>query len=137
MSGDNIVTETTEDGKVFSVTDIVNSITSDDNQLSEDALQFEENKDVTQSKGYVDNKNEGFDDEESGSFRFSNDIVPKLSGKATKIILMHSEDDFLVPYRHAVLYKELLPEAELVSFTDKNHFLVEELPELVDLIKNQ
>ena len=48
---------------------------------------------------------------------------------------MHSKDDFVVPYEHALKYKAALPEAELVTFEDKNHFLVEELPELVERIR--
>jgi pimeloyl-ACP methyl ester carboxylesterase len=48
---------------------------------------------------------------------------------------MHSTDDFLVPYEHAVALKAALPEAELITFSDKNHFLVPELPELVAYIK--
>jgi hypothetical protein len=78
---------------------------------------------------------EGFYDEDSGSFRFQNKDLPKLAGKAERIIVMHSKDDFLVPYRHALEYTAALPEAELVTFEDKNHFLVEELPELVERIK--
>jgi predicted alpha/beta hydrolase family esterase len=78
---------------------------------------------------------EGFYDADSGSFRFKNEDLSKLSGKAEQIILMHSTDDFIVPYEHALKYKAALPEAELVTFTDKNHFLVEELPELVERIR--
>jgi pimeloyl-ACP methyl ester carboxylesterase len=49
---------------------------------------------------------------------------------------MHSKDDFVVPYEHALKYKAALPAAELITFEDKNHFLVEELPELVQKIRN-
>ena len=70
-----------------------------------------------------------------GSFRFDPVLLPKLTEVVSSITIMHSQDDFVVPYEHALKYKEALPEAELVTFTDKNHFLVEELPELVDLIK--
>ena len=79
---------------------------------------------------------DGFEDTESGSFRFANKDVAKLSGKADKIMIVHSQDDFLVPYHHAEIIKDCLPEAELVTFEDKNHFLVEELPELVEMIKS-
>ena len=48
---------------------------------------------------------------------------------------MHSKDDFVVPYEHALKYKEALPEAALLTFEDKNHFLVEELPELLTEIR--
>lgn len=49
--------------------------------------------------------------------------------------VLHSKDDFLVPYEHVLKLKEHLPEAELITFEDKNHFLVEELLELVELIR--
>ena len=48
---------------------------------------------------------------------------------------MHSQDDFVVPYKHGVALSEALPKAEFVTFEDKNHFLVEEFPELVDKIQ--
>jgi len=77
----------------------------------------------------------GFKDEDCGSFRFETSDIKALSGKAEKITIMHSKDDFLVPYHHAEIFKQELPQAELVTFEDKNHFLVEELPELVEMIK--
>ncbi len=77
-----------------------------------------------------------FSDKDCGDFLTNIEDLPKLSGKARKITIMQSKDDFLVPYEHALKYKEALPEAELVTFTDKNHFLVEELPELVERIKS-
>ena len=76
-----------------------------------------------------------FEDKDCGDFLTDISDLHKLSGKAEKITIMHSKDDFLVPYEHALTYKEALPEAELVTFEDKNHFLVEELPELVEHIK--
>jgi predicted alpha/beta hydrolase family esterase len=76
-----------------------------------------------------------FNDQDCRDFVSDVSDLPKLAGKAAHIILMHSKDDFLVPYEHALEYKAALPEAELVTFTDKNHFLVEELPELVERIR--
>jgi predicted alpha/beta hydrolase family esterase len=70
-----------------------------------------------------------------GSFRFEPIKLKAITGKVPNIFILHSKDDFVVPYEHALRYKELLPEAELVTFEDKNHFLVEELPELVEMIK--
>jgi predicted alpha/beta hydrolase family esterase len=52
-----------------------------------------------------------------------------------RVIIMHSTDDFVVPYEHAEKLKAALPEAELVTFTDRNHFLQPEFPEMIDLIK--
>lgn len=51
------------------------------------------------------------------------------------LIVMHSEDDFVVPFTHGQTVAEALPEAEFVVFKDKNHFLIEEFPELVQKIK--
>jgi len=69
------------------------------------------------------------------SFSFEASDLSSIQEKVKKITIMHSTDDFVVPYKHALKYKAALPEAELVTFTDKNHFLVEELPELVERIK--
>ena len=77
----------------------------------------------------------GFDDRDCGSFVFPLESISNLKNKAKMIIIMHSKDDFVVPYEHALKYKELLPEAELVTFEDKNHFLIEEFPELLDKIR--
>jgi predicted alpha/beta hydrolase family esterase len=76
-----------------------------------------------------------FTDDDCGDFLSKVSDLVKMSGKAEKITIMQSKDDFAVPYEHALKYKAALPEAELVTFEDKNHFLVEELPELVERIK--
>ena len=76
-----------------------------------------------------------FGGEDGGDFAFDTNRVGELAQKAAAITLMHSTDDFVVPYAHAVKYKDALPTAELITFTDKNHFLVEELPELIAKIQ--
>lgn len=76
-----------------------------------------------------------FGGEDGGDFAFDTSRVGELANKASKINIFHSKDDFAVPYEHALKYKEALPEAELVIFENKNHFLIEEFPELLDLIK--
>jgi uncharacterized protein len=76
-----------------------------------------------------------FGGEDGGDFAFDTSRVGELAKKAEKIYLCHSKDDFVVPYEHALKYKEALPEAELVSFEDKNHFLIPEFPELIEKIK--
>ncbi len=70
-----------------------------------------------------------------GSFQFNPDQLSILEEKIKNIYLLHSKDDFVVPYEHALQYKKVVPEAELITFEDKTHFLVEELPELIDIIK--
>lgn len=72
-----------------------------------------------------------------GSFQFPMSALEELRVKVPHITIMHSTDDFVVPYEHALTYKEALPEAALVTFADKNHFLLPEFPELIDLIKQQ
>jgi len=74
--------------------------------------------------------------EDGGDFYANTNDIPRMVQKVKHITLMHSQDDFVVSYEHALKYKEVLPQAELVTFTDKNHFLVEELPELVERIKS-
>jgi uncharacterized protein len=76
-----------------------------------------------------------FGGEDGGDFAFDTSRVGELAKKAGKIYIFHSKDDFVVPYEHALKYKEALPEAELVTFEDKNHFLIPEFPELIEKIK--
>lgn len=82
----------------------------------------------------------GYFDDDNGndciSFGFQQSDLGKIKGKCEKIIIMHSEDDFVVPYESALEYKKHLPDAELVTFTDKNHFLIEEFPELLEHIRS-
>jgi len=78
---------------------------------------------------------DNFGGEDGGDFAFLDKNLNNISKQVDKIYILHSKDDFVVPYEHALKYKEALPEAELITFEDKNHFLVEELPELVELIK--
>ena len=80
-------------------------------------------------------ENEDFGGEDGGDFAFDTSKVGELAKKAEKIYIFHSKDDFVVPYEHALKYKEALPEAELVTFEDKNHFLIPEFPELIAKIK--
>ncbi|MCA9357543.1 hypothetical protein H6784_04045 [Candidatus Nomurabacteria bacterium] len=81
-------------------------------------------------------KADDFGGEDGGDFIFDVTRVGELAEKVGKISIFHSKDDFVVPYEHALKYKEVLPEAEFVSFEDKNHFLVAELPELIERIKD-
>ena len=73
--------------------------------------------------------------EDGADFNFDWNMVPKLGEYIPDISIWHSQDDFVVPYEHAEHLAELLPEAELVTFTDRNHFLQPEFPELVARIK--
>ena len=70
------------------------------------------------------------------SFGFSMSDLANLAKQTEKVNVWHSEDDFIVPFAEAVAYKNHLKEANFVGFTDKNHFLVPELPELINSIKS-
>jgi predicted alpha/beta hydrolase family esterase len=74
---------------------------------------------------------EALDGEDGGDFVFASERVSDLQNKLKNIVIMHSTDDFVVPYEHALKYAEALPQAELVTFEDRNHFLVPEFPELL------
>lgn len=81
----------------------------------------------------------GYYDDVSGndcnSFAFESLALKNLSQKVGDIQIWHSEDDFVVPYGHALEFIKNLPEAKLVSFMDRNHFLQETFPELVEEIE--
>lgn len=70
-----------------------------------------------------------------GTFQFTVADLAILSQRVSNIYIMHSQDDPVVPYEHAQQYKNAIPEAELVTFTDKHHFLITEFPELLERIK--
>jgi predicted alpha/beta hydrolase family esterase len=70
-----------------------------------------------------------------GSFQFDTAILAKMAQYKDKIQLWHSKDDFVVPFQHVLEYKKYLPEAQLVTFEDKNHFLITEFTELLDKIR--
>jgi predicted alpha/beta hydrolase family esterase len=76
------------------------------------------------------------DPEDGGDFAFDTKRVGELAKKVPKIVIMHSQDDFVVPYEHALQYKKALPQAELVTYTDKNHFLITEFDDLIFKIKD-
>ena len=75
---------------------------------------------------------DNFDGEDGGDFAFDPANLPRLAEQVGAIYILHSTDDPVVPYAHALKYKEALPTAELVTFNDKNHFLLEEFPEIVE-----
>lgn len=77
---------------------------------------------------------EGFR-EDGGDFTYDLDKVPTLSSRVDNVFIMHSKDDFVVPFSHGEALAKVLPEAEFMVFEDKNHFLIEEFPELITKIK--
>jgi len=77
----------------------------------------------------------GFPDIDCKDFLVEPSNVTPIMDKAEHIIIIHSKDDPVVPYEHGVRLSEALPNAEFITFTDKNHFLIEEFPELVQKIQ--
>ncbi len=73
--------------------------------------------------------------EDGENFYPDQNKVPELTEKIDNIIVFHSKDDFVVPYEHGEKYVAALPTAEFLSFEDKNHFLLEEFPELTEYLK--
>lgn len=71
-----------------------------------------------------------------GSFQFEVTNLARLSDQVADLSILHSTDDFVVPFTHAEDYKTALPKASLITFTDKNHFLQPTFPELITLIKS-
>ena len=71
-----------------------------------------------------------------GDFLLDPELIATLPEKAAEIVLMHAKDDFVVPYEHMLLYQRLLATAECVTFTDKNHFLLETFPELYEHLRS-
>lgn len=53
-----------------------------------------------------------------------------------KIYLIHSKDDPVVPYEEVEVYHRLLPQSQILSFDDRQHFNQKHFPELVELVKS-
>ena len=62
--------------------------------------------------------------------------LKKLTVQSGKIYLIYSEDDPVVPFNHLNKYKNNLPDAEIIIFTDRKHFTQETFSEIIKLIKN-
>ncbi len=77
------------------------------------------------------------DGNDCGSFQFDPQSLANLSVDQSKVSIWHSKDDFIVPYDHSLEFKKYLDQAQFVSFEDKNHFLVGELPELIEAINKK
>jgi len=80
---------------------------------------------------YSDDSETGND---CGTFQFTKETLTALA-PGNNIQIWHSTDDFVVPYSHALEFSEVLTAAKLVTFTDRNHFLQQDFPELVADIK--
>ena len=79
----------------------------------------------------------GFDDAVScRDFLVDTDSIKTVADKTDKLVIIHSKDDFVVPYEHGLALSASIPEAEFITFEDKNHFLIEEFPELLEMVKS-
>ncbi len=61
--------------------------------------------------------------------------ISVIQERVDTIYLYHSEDDSVVPFKDVSVYAHYLPQAEIVRFIDRGHFLSETFPELVFRIK--
>lgn len=58
-----------------------------------------------------------------------------LEQSAREVHLMHSRDDFVVPFEELAKFARDNPTATVHEYDDKNHFLDAEFPELIELLK--
>ncbi len=70
----------------------------------------------------------------SGGFQLPSSLE-NITEQCNQIYIYHSTDDFVVDFADAKKYKKVLPSARLVQFEDRNHFLQEEFPEIIENIK--
>jgi len=76
-----------------------------------------------------------FGAEDGGDFAFETERIKDIQKNVKDVYIFHSEDDPVVPYSHATTLKGLLPNAKLITFSDRGHFLTETFPEFVEHIK--
>jgi uncharacterized protein len=81
-------------------------------------------------------ESEDFGGEDGGDFAFDTSRAGELSVKVASIHIIHSKDDFVVPYTHARKYQEAIPKATLTTYSDRGHFLQSEFPELIKSIQS-
>ncbi|MEI6296425.1 MAG: alpha/beta hydrolase [bacterium] len=68
-----------------------------------------------------------------GDFILSKSL-DKVDEQFSKVYLIHSKDDPVVPFKQSGEYKKALVKSELIIFEDRQHFNQEVFPEIVDLI---
>lgn len=79
-------------------------------------------------------------DDEGGSEKLASfslgGSLEQFACQASKIYLIHSQDDPVVPFSQMKKYKKVFPGAREMIFKDKGHFNIENFPEIIQLIKN-
>lgn len=73
--------------------------------------------------------------DDGGDFGFDVEKLPVLQDRVESIFIVHSKDDFVVPYEQGEKLAKSLQKAQFVTFEDKNHFLIPEFPELLAKIR--
>lgn len=82
------------------------------------------------SGGYDDDRNE-----ELGSFRVLS--AKGVLNNTDEVHLLHSKDDFVVPFTELAKFQADLPSASSHIFEDRGHFLQADFPELYGLLKQE
>lgn len=77
----------------------------------------------------------GYDDPTTNYGSFKLESATGLEDSALAIDLLHSRDDFVVNFSELAKFEADLPDATVHSFDDKNHFLDEDFPELIEILK--
>ena len=74
-------------------------------------------------------------EELSGGFKLKGNLS-LIERNSSKVTLLFSKDDYIVPIAHAEKYRKKLPRAKIIIYKSKNgHFNISEFPELVKMIK--
>lgn len=80
-----------------------------------------------------------FDDTDSseslGDFRFKGSL-DGVARQVRQVHIIHSEDDPVVSFVQAFKYKNALPSAHMMCFSDRGHFNMDEFPEMVRLLRS-
>lgn len=79
----------------------------------------------------------GYNDstEDYGSFMITS--AKGIEKSADEVHLLHSRDDFIVPYSELTKFETDIPTAHVHRFDNKNHFLDPDFPELIALLKQK
>ena len=80
----------------------------------------------------------GYDDdslEDLGEFKLHD--ISSMQSHAKRLVVVHSQDDPVVPFTEFAKVRADLPSAEVFEFADKNHFLDPTFPEFPRLVRGE
>lgn len=80
--------------------------------------------------------NNDLDEETIGNFSFDPKNLNNITNQCEKIMIYHSKDDDIVPFRHSEELKKHLPTAKFIVFKNRGNFRQEEFPELLENIES-